>query len=195
MRLGDYDTSNDTEIPAHEDFGAERVITHENYRGEQAYDIAVIQLDRPVSFKSHIIPICLPESGDSFQYQEALVSGWGMTSNAFRPHWGKLQSLRVTVIPDALCAGMWPRYASAIVTIETILCAGAYTPTEYISGTCKGDSGGPLVVTRNGRDVLIGLATGTGQECEMPELGLFANVSTFMRWIRANTDRNEEDDY
>ena len=137
-----------------------------------------------MSFKSHIIPICLPESGVNFQNQEAFVSGWGMTSNSKRNQ-GKLQSGRVEVVPNAECATRFETQNETIANSE--LCAVANS-----SSICLGDSGAPLVVRRNGRAVLIGLASSVDGDCEMPQqLGVYANVSTLMPWIRANTDRNE----
>ena len=187
VRLGEYDTSTDTEIPMHEDFAARRIIIHKEFKVPPKIDndIALIQLDAPVSFKPHITPICLPESGVSFQNQEALVSGWGRTSNSLGWHPGKLQIVRVKVVSNAECATHMQTYNGTIVINAGHLCAGANS-----SSTCGGDSGGPLVVSTNGRAVLIGLAAQAYFDCEMPNmLGVYTNVSTHVQWIRANTDR------
>lgn len=172
----------------HEDFAARRIIVHE-FTPEFDHDIALIQLDAPVSFKPHIIPICLPESGVSFQNQDALVSGWGMTRNSQGMHFGKLQNVRVKVVSNAECAAWMQPNSPELVITEAHLCAGANS-----SSVCYGDSGGPLVVSTNGRAVLIGLASAIAWRlgCETPNtLSIYTNVSTHVQWVRANIDRNE----
>ena len=186
VRLGEYDLSDDKEIPPHEDFAARRIITHKKHRPAPKLenDIALIHLDTPVRFKSHIIPICLPESGVNFQNEEALVSGWGRSSNS-QPYRGKLQMIRVKVVSNAECNTYQQKHNDTVVITETYLCAGSNS-----SSICEGDSGGPLVVSKNGRAVLIGLLTAGYGDCEMPQqLGLYANVSTHMQWVKATIDR------
>ena len=185
VRLGEYDTSDDKEIPPHEDFAARRIIIHKNFKDdpELVHDIAVIQLDTLVSFKSHIIPVCLPESGVNFQNEEAVVSGWGYTGNS-KPYRGKLRMIRVKVRSNAECATYMKTHHPIVIT-ENHLCAGSNS-----SAICIGDSGGPLVVSKSGRAVLIGLVTGGFEDCEMPQrLAVCANVSTHMQWVEATIDR------
>ena len=44
-------------------------------------DIALIKLSSPISFPSNnkIAPVCLPESGNDFTGEDAIVTGWGTT--------------------------------------------------------------------------------------------------------------------
>lgn len=43
------------------------------------HDIALLQLSRPIRFRRHVIPVCLPHYGEEFAGQKATVTGWGRT--------------------------------------------------------------------------------------------------------------------
>lgn len=43
------------------------------------HDIALLQLQRPIRFRRHVIPVCLPYDGEDFAGQKATVTGWGRT--------------------------------------------------------------------------------------------------------------------
>ncbi|PRD34901.1 UNVERIFIED_CONTAM: Sb [Trichonephila clavipes] len=43
------------------------------------HDIALLELQRPVRFRRHLIPVCLPLYGEDFAGQKAVVTGWGRT--------------------------------------------------------------------------------------------------------------------
>lgn len=58
--------------------GALRVKAHELYNPRSFdNDIALIQLDRPLSFEAHMRPVCLPVPSASFDGEVAIVTGWG----------------------------------------------------------------------------------------------------------------------
>ena len=40
------------------------------------YDIAIVIIDRPVTFTKKIRPICLPKLTDNFDGKKATVAGW-----------------------------------------------------------------------------------------------------------------------
>lgn len=40
------------------------------------YDMAIVTIDRPVTFTSKIRPICLPKLSDNFEGKKATVAGW-----------------------------------------------------------------------------------------------------------------------
>lgn len=72
--------------------GALHVKTHELYN-PRSYDndIAIIQLDRPLSFEAHMRPVCLPVPSASFDGEVAVVTGWG----ALREGAGATDTLQV----------------------------------------------------------------------------------------------------
>lgn len=58
--------------------GAVRVKSHELYNPRSFdNDIALVQLDRPLSFEAHMRPVCLPVPSASFDGDVAVVTGWG----------------------------------------------------------------------------------------------------------------------
>lgn len=47
------------------------------------YDIALMKLAKPAIYKENILPICLPQRGDSFSGQTGVVAGWGKTDTTY----------------------------------------------------------------------------------------------------------------
>ena len=61
-----------------------RVVIHKDYV-ERTFenDLAILELESPVEFKPHIVPICLPTAADGdFNGQKAWVTGWGKLSHS-----------------------------------------------------------------------------------------------------------------
>ena len=59
-----------------------KTIVHPKYNKKTLNnDIALIKLSSPISFPSNnkIAPVCLPESGNDFTGEDAIVTGWGTT--------------------------------------------------------------------------------------------------------------------
>ena len=78
-------------------------------RQADRYDVAVIKLDRPVSFEPHISPICLPEKLEVVPAGTvAMVAGWGATDPASKERPVDLQAADVNVVNSSLCES-WHR--------------------------------------------------------------------------------------
>lgn len=119
-----------------------RIKMHAGYNTTTTdYDIALIEMDKPVEFKENIRPVCLPgKKGKKSSYvgMDAVVTGWGHT------RWNGegsfvLREVTVKVMSESACRR---RYGKSSVT-PRMLCAG------YAKGgrdACQGDSGGPLVL-------------------------------------------------
>lgn len=65
--------------------GIARIITHPSYDPDTAdYDVAVLELKRPVPFTKYIQPVCLPGAGHHFPTsKKCLISGWGYLKEDF----------------------------------------------------------------------------------------------------------------
>lgn len=62
-----------------------QIIPHPSYNADTAdYDVAVLELKRPVTFTKYIQPVCLPDAGHHFPTsKKCLISGWGYLKEDF----------------------------------------------------------------------------------------------------------------
>lgn len=78
--MGDYILNSDLEGLPSKTFGVDEVKVHPNFRftpQADRFDVAVLVLDKPVSYTFNIKPICLPEKGLDFLGSVAFAAGWG----------------------------------------------------------------------------------------------------------------------
>lgn len=76
--MGDYDITGPVESKTSVTKNVRHVIVHRSYDAATfANDLALLELESPVQFDTHIVPICMPNDKDDFTGRMATVTGWG----------------------------------------------------------------------------------------------------------------------
>ncbi|XP_023230910.1 transmembrane protease serine 9-like [Centruroides sculpturatus] len=186
VTVGDYILNSDMESIPSESFGVERVKLHPNFRftpQADRYDVSVLILDRPVSYKYNMKPICLPEKNADFLGRIGYAAGWGALEAGSKLRPKVLQYVPVPVINNQICETWHRRRGINIRIYDEMLCAG------YEFGgrdSCQGDSGGPLMINSYGVWYLIGIVS-AGYSCaKQYQPGIYHRVSSSSDWISSN---------
>ncbi|XP_050426858.1 serine protease filzig-like [Adelges cooleyi] len=183
--FGEYDISGEVESKRSISKNVKRVIVHRQYDAATfENDIALLELESPVSYDQHIVPICMPDDEDDFTGRMAVVTGWG------RLKYGGgvpsvLQEVQVPIIENQVCQDMFETAGHSKSILSSFLCAG------YANGqrdSCEGDSGGPLMIEKdNGRWTLIGTVS-HGIKCAAPYLpGVYMRTTYYKPWLQTIT--------
>ncbi|CAH0723845.1 unnamed protein product, partial [Brenthis ino] len=157
------------------------VIIHEGFRStavRDENDIAIATLNYPVKFSDVIIPICLPQPGQTFGGTMGTIVGWGRLG-VDKSTSKSLMKASLKILNDESC--MRSKLSSHLKPM--MMCA-------YSQGKdgCQGDSGGPLVVFENdGKYVQAGVVS-WGIGCADPRYpGVYTKVSQYVNWIKEHT--------
>jgi hypothetical protein len=76
--FGEFDISGELESRRSVTKNVRRVIVHRQYDPATfANDLALLELESPVAFDEHIVPICMPRDKEDFTGRMATVTGWG----------------------------------------------------------------------------------------------------------------------
>ncbi|XP_036890513.1 tryptase beta-2-like [Sturnira hondurensis] len=163
-----------------------RVIPHPNYYTVQnGADIALLELEEPVSISSHVQVVTLPLASETFPPGTSCwVTGWGNLGNEEPlPPPYPLQQVKVPIVENSLCdmeyhTGLYTGDNVQIVH-EDMMCAG-----NRKKDSCQGDSGGPLVCKVNGTWLQAGVVS-WGDGCAQPHRpGIYTRVTHYLDWIR-----------
>ncbi|XP_054252206.1 transmembrane protease serine 9 isoform X2 [Indicator indicator] len=158
--------------------GIARIISHPSYDPDTAdYDVAVLELKRPLPFTKYIQPVCLPAPGHHFPTsKKCLISGWGYLKEDFLVKPEFLQKATVELLDQSLCSSL---YSHALT--DRMMCAG------YLEGkvdSCQGDSGGPLVCQEaSGKFFLAGIVSWGIGCAEARRPGVYTRVTKLRDWI------------
>ncbi|KAK6627827.1 hypothetical protein RUM44_010306 [Polyplax serrata] len=158
-----------------------RVIRHSGYNDRTFNnDIALLQLDKEVTFDDELRPVCLPARGKSFSHYDGLVTGWGVRSQGGVTS-PILHEVTVPIMSNAECRKT--KYGSKRIT-DNMLCAGF---PEGKKDACQGDSGGPLHVVNGTYHDIVGVVS-WGEGCARPGYpGVYSRVNRYLTWIARNT--------
>nr|XP_042122057.1 serine protease 40-like isoform X5 [Peromyscus maniculatus bairdii] len=177
-----------------------RLILHENFNKvhNQGNDIILIQLHKPVTYSSHILPACVPENTTKVPLDRSCwISGWGMIrEDEFLAAPFPLQDGEVFLMDDKRCEAFFQTPEVNTFQYKAIkddmICAVDFVSGKYI---CRGDSGGPLVCLLNGSWYVIGLASWTAACLESASSpNIFTKVSHFSDWIKKKKQETPDAD-
>uniref|UniRef100_A0A8C5TGL2 Peptidase S1 domain-containing protein n=1 Tax=Malurus cyaneus samueli TaxID=2593467 RepID=A0A8C5TGL2_9PASS len=143
-----------------------QIIPHPSYNADTAdYDVAVLELKRPVTFTKYIQPVCLPDAGIGEGKSVLALASWGGLNPAGLP-----------LLDQNLCSSLYSH-----VLTDRMMCAG------YLEGkvdSCQGDSGGPLVCQEpSGRFFLAGIVSWGIGCAEARRPGVYTRVTKLRDWI------------
>ncbi|KAM4610158.1 suppressor of tumorigenicity 14 protein homolog [Polymixia lowei] len=158
-----------------------QIIPHPGYK-PQTYenDLALMELDTPVTLNQNIWPICLPTATHDFPAGKAAwITGWGATrEGGFAA--AILQKAEVRIINQTVCAGLMEGQIT-----DRMLCAGVLKGGV---DACQGDSGGPLSVTGpSGRVFLAGVVSWGDGCARRNKPGVYTRVTKYTGWIKEKT--------
>ncbi|XP_034663155.1 proclotting enzyme [Drosophila subobscura] len=181
--LGRYDLDDYNEDGA-EMHNVRRLLWHPEFstRVVSDADIALVSLQRPVTFNDVIGPICLwTEQESETVTKSGFIAGWGTDEfGNSKTQYPRVVEAEIASATD--CISTWK--ASAVT--ERTLCAG----NRDGSGPCLGDSGGGLMIRRDTHWVLRGIVSlgerGTSGRCQLSQYVLYCDLSKHLTWINEN---------
>ncbi|KAM3585382.1 uncharacterized protein V6R79_016416 [Siganus canaliculatus] len=174
----------------------DKIIVHPKYdwKVNLNRDIALLHMRRPVTFSTHIHPVCLPNKKlakailtEGFKGR---VTGWGNLqetwSAAQRSLPSTLQQIHLPIRDQDTC-----RSSTSIKITDNMFCAG-YKPGDTQRGdACEGDSGGPFVMKNpeDNRWYQMGIVS-WGEGCDRDgKYGFYTHVFRMSRWMRKVIDK------
>nr|AFA42362.1 clip domain serine proteinase [Portunus trituberculatus] len=192
LRVGEHTISIDPDcaltdaVPCSspEDFDPEEVIVHPqfNKRAPVSDAIALIRLNKKVTFGFSAKPVCLPAAGLDVKSflgaRDAVVAGWGATETTSTSD--VLQAAKVPFAEKSTCE---PFYRNQLVDEQ--VCFGGRGNVD----SCFGDSGGPVFQTHNElpRFTVLGIVSRGVRECGTPGVpAVYTNVAFYRQWIASS---------
>ncbi|XP_004441700.1 coagulation factor IX isoform X1 [Diceros bicornis minor] len=161
-----------------------RAIPHHSYNAtvnKYNHDIALLELDKPLTLNSYVTPICIADREYTtifLKFGSGYVSGWGRVFHRGRSA-SILQYLKVPLVDRATCLR-----STKFTIYNNMFCAGFH---EGGKDSCQGDSGGPHVTEVEGTSFLTGIIS-WGEECAVKgKYGIYTKVSRYVNWIKEKT--------
>lgn len=158
-------------------------------KGSYDADIAVLVLERAVTFSEFIKPVCL-WSGDTDETavfgKTGVIVGWGKDESGHLVTKAPKRA-SVPIVSHLECIRSSETFLR--ITSSRTLCGGA----KNDSGPCNGDSGGGLILHENGvwqlRGIIsVALADPVTGMCNLKQYVVFTDVAKFIPWINSFAD-------
>ncbi|XP_002930546.1 coagulation factor X isoform X1 [Ailuropoda melanoleuca] len=177
VRVGerDMDKEEGNEV-AHE---VELAVRHNRFvRETYDFDIAVVKLKTPITFRMNVAPACLPQKdwaeSTLMTQKTGIVSGFGKTHEKGRPS-RTLKMMEVPYVDRNTC-----KLSSSFSITQNMFCAGYDSKPE---DACQGDSGGPHVTRFKDTYFVTGIVS-WGEGCARKgKYGVYTKVTNFLKWI------------
>lgn len=177
VRVGDRNTEKEEgNEMVHE---VDVVIKHNKFqRDTYDYDIAVLRLKTPITFRMNVAPACLPQKdwaeSTLMTQKTGIVSGFGRTHEKGRQS-NILKMLEVPYVDRNTC-----KLSTSFSITQNMFCAGYEAKLE---DACQGDSGGPHVTRFKNTYYVTGIVS-WGEGCARKgKYGIYTKVTTFLKWI------------
>ncbi|KAJ0173273.1 hypothetical protein K1T71_011449 [Dendrolimus kikuchii] len=153
-----------------------------------AKDLAILELQEPVTYSDWVQPVCLwPESKVDLRHviaQKGSVVGWGFDDSGMASE--ELNLVEMPVVSAETCIRSYADFFVRFTSSYTY-CAG------YRDGTsvCNGDSGGGMVFEIGNKWFLRGLvslsvAKQNEFRCDPTHYVIFTDIAKFLPWIKQN---------
>ncbi|KAM8989134.1 suppressor of tumorigenicity 14 protein isoform 1-T1 [Ara ararauna] len=158
-----------------------RIISHPYFNDyTYDYDIAVLELQTPVTLSSVIQPICLPDATHSFPVGKDLwVTGWGATAEGGSGA-SVLQKAEIRLINQTMCNQLLTDQLTPRMMCVGILTGGV--------DACQGDSGGPLVSVEPSSRMFLAGVVSWGDGCaQRNKPGVYSRLTSLRDWIQQQT--------
>uniref|UniRef100_A0A8C3KTM6 Peptidase S1 domain-containing protein n=1 Tax=Calidris pygmaea TaxID=425635 RepID=A0A8C3KTM6_9CHAR len=141
------------------------------------FDVALLELARPLVFNKYIQPVCLPLAVQKFPVgKKCIISGWGdlQEGNVTEPE--VLQKASVGIIDQNTC-----NFLYNFSLTDRMICAG------FLEGkidSCQGDSGGPLACeVTPGVFYLAGIVSWGIGCAQAMRPGVYSRITKLRDWI------------
>ena len=180
-RVGEFDFASASETFQHDDMMVETIIIHEGFirRLARPNNIALLQLEKPVTLDHHINIVCLPPPNAKFDNKRCVSTGWGKRQYTDVQFPTLLKKIEMSVIPTPTCETALRTESPIDELPPGIICAGGGQ-----EDTCAGDGGSPLVCA--GDDNIyhqVGIVS-WGLGCKKVGVpGAYTEVSYYIDWI------------
>lgn len=139
-------------------------------------DLALITLDKKVTFTDYIRPICVFENINKKTEipHKGIVAGWGQTLTTQKPHSEIPYAITIPIVDDGSCYRNDPRLAA--IAWDKSFCAGYET-----IGACQGDSGSGFYIKLGDRYFLKGLVSSAVNNggCSGNHLVIFTDLTKY----------------
>lgn len=189
VRLGELILGDDNDGASPEEVKVAKIIKNENYNGKSFdNDIAILELERDVAFRTGIKPICLtkdPELAKKFENTGLFIAGWGATSFKGPTSKTLLEGI-IRPIPRDECQAKFSSFRNVAITPQKICARDLQDKVD----ACQGDSGGPLMAWElkgdgsPARFYLVGVVS-FGYKCAAPGFpGVYTRVTEYVDWIQ-----------